>query len=196
MLGPYSILDLLQGWDYRDYPVDVTITKNVTPLVEINKPGWLKSINIISTDAYGTIRITYKGPGGRELTANIYAEIAYLGGAFLPSPGGFVSLYYRPDPDSTAGLYYITGYDGSYGDPLPYMKPVVISGFLDDDSTESSASLAASISVIEIRDVDMFRKSLQAVKLFMDGRLDMKILDALVDAPNMRLPIKPIATTH
>jgi hypothetical protein len=175
------MLNLIEGWDYRDYYTDyMTVSKNNhLMLADVKKTGWLTGISIFTDDVYGTIRLTYKGPSGREITVNIYPEAAIAAGNWSTSPSGYILKYYRPDPNKTTGIYAIQAFDGYYGTPLPFSSPATLEGILGDSSTESSAQIAISADVIEIKDMTLFRKSMKALNLYLNGRLPMSILDEL-----------------
>ena len=181
LAGPFNVLNLIEGWDHRDYPIPSTVVQKTraTPILEITKWGWLQSIVMVSNDSYGALRIRYKGAGGREISGTVFAEIAVLAGNWQVDSGGYVTRYYRPNPASSAGIYYVSVISGLEGTPLPYREPVIVEGILMDDSTQNSALVSGSISVLEIRDLRLFLNSLKATTLFLNDRLDLAALQKL-----------------
>ena len=163
MTGLLSLLPLLEGWDYHNYPVPITsVTSTIKFLKRIEKRGWIMNLAVLTTDAYATLRLRFRGAGGLWQIANIVAEPAFTLGGIQQDPSGWVSLYNRPAPPSTAGIYSIIAFTGGYqGSPLSYFEEIIVEGFLGASSSQSSATISASASVIELLDEPAFKRSLR-----------------------------------
>ena len=115
---------------------------------------------IVTTDAYGTVQIKVKGPGGTEHVVVLQPEYERTTGFILPDPSGYMSMYNRPNPLSTAGFYVITAPVGLYGGPLPIIGEATVESYLDVGSTQNAALLTAAALLIEIKDKRLFLESL------------------------------------
>jgi len=118
MPGLLSLLPLLEGWNYHIYVVDTTpITTTTKFLKKIETDGWLVGLSLLTTDAYGTLRVRFRGTGGRWLVSNIAPEPAFTLGLVQQDPSGWVTLYNRPIAALTVGLYQVyafTEYENRY----------------------------------------------------------------------------------
>lgn len=175
MLGQYNMFPLLKGWDYETHVVENrAVVRGVEPMtiVEVDRileeeMGWLKSIIILSDDAYGTLEIEYRGAARKKVERySFYAEaVGRTYGSWGPAdPGGSVQRYQRPNPYSTAGIYVIVAFAGGFsGAAWPYMPPVHLRLYLPPESTQPTAYIRAECFVIAITDEDEFVESLAKV---------------------------------
>lgn len=168
MLGPWSLLPLLEGWDYHVYEIPVTpITKTRSKMLqEINLKGWLLGFSFYTTDCYASMILRFKGAGQRWWEREYYTEGYYLIGAVQQDPAGWVQYYWRPFPASTAGLYLVVPFSGGYqGSPLPFIPKTQCEAYLRPESTQDEALITASAETIEIIDEVAFKRSLRQIML-------------------------------
>jgi hypothetical protein len=168
MLGPWSLLPLLEGWDYHVYEIPVTpITKTRSKVLqEINNKGWVLAFNFLSTDCYASIILRFKGSGQRWWEREYYPELYNLIGAVQQDPGGWIQYYWRPIPASTAGIYFTVPFTGGYqGSPLPFVPKCQGEAYLRPESTQDEALISAFTETIEIIDEVAFRRSLRQIML-------------------------------
>lgn len=163
MFDLFSILPLLEGWDYHPYEIPSTpVTTTPKLLLEIEKKGWILAFSLLTDDAYATMRLRWKGAGNLWFVANYNAETAYLLGATQQDPAGWIQLYNRPIPALTNGAYLVVPFSGGFqGSPFPYTPPINVEGYLATGSTQTTANLSASALVIEIIDEREFKRSLR-----------------------------------
>lgn len=162
MSGLLSLLPLLDGWNYHPYLIPTsTITTTPRQLKKIESNGWLITLYSITTDAYGTLRIRYRGAGELWQVVNIAPEPAFTLGAVQQDPSGYILYYNRPVPALTVGAYAVVGFSGNQGMPLPYVRDVIIEGFLGSSTTSASATISATAVVLELIDKPAFKKSLR-----------------------------------
>ena len=160
-----SLLDLLpflEGWDYHSYIVPYhAITKGAHQLkLTLGKPGWVWQFAICTTDAYGSIIIKVKGPGGTEHEMLVQPEYCRVTGFTQPDPSGYVSMYNRPLIASTAGFYVVSAFAGLTGSQFPIIGNATVESYLDTGSTQDAALLTAVALLIEIKDKRLFLESL------------------------------------
>jgi len=115
---------------------------------------------MIATDAFATSIFKVRGPGGTEHVGLIQPENARITGFIMPDPTGYLNMYNRPAPASTAGFYVVTAYPGFSGLPLPIIGQVTIETYLDPGSTQNAALVAIAGLLIEIKDKRLFLESL------------------------------------
>jgi hypothetical protein len=169
LLGPYGLLPLLKGWEYKTHNSGLrTVTKGAPDLEVVrasNELGWLQFIGQVSTDCYVGMELTYQGGNLQPQTSRGTIESAYITGAFGigADPAGFVQLYYRPVPTSTFGAYTLISNDLYYGDPLPYLPTVIVSLYLDTLSTQNTAETQFVANVLQITNRQEFIRSLRKV---------------------------------
>jgi hypothetical protein len=95
-----------------------------------------------------------------EMTPQDFCDI----GAFAPDPAGWAQLYYRPNPASTAGLYFIAPFSGGYhGFLFPFTPPVKVGVLMRQESTQAEATVIANAGAIIITDREKFIRSLQKI---------------------------------
>jgi len=176
--GFFDFLPFIEGWDYHLYNIPFhTIVKGVPQQrLKIEKKGWLLNAALITTDALGSITLHVQGAGNIIHEATVSPEYALQTGYVQYDPTGYLTLYNRPNPLSTAGFYIVSMISpGFTGSPLPY-RNVKVETFLDPASTQTGALLMAAALVIEVKDERTFLESLNNL-----GILNVKkeILDAL-----------------
>lgn len=165
-LGAYNFLPFLKGWDYHVYTIPLTtLTIARKPLLRIERPGWLMECSFITDDCYSTLRINFKGPGGREWVVEPYPELAYVAGRVQQDPSGWISMYWRPFPLLTLGYYIVTVYSAGYqGNGIPFVPDVYVEGYLKTGSTQSSSTITAYADTIEIIDEKIFLESYRKIQ--------------------------------
>lgn len=145
----------------------------------MDETGLLIHIGLISTDAYGTLRIEYQGADLETQTLDFYPEYAEFAGAYGSGAIGInVVKYLRPDPNSTAGLFYLDGFMGGWmGATWPYIPTIKMSLFLPNESTQQSAYIYAEGFAIAITNKKAFIESLRRT---LDPQSSLKIDPALL----------------
>lgn len=162
-MGLFDLLPLLDGWDYHLYTVEYhTIVKGSPQIkLKLEKPGWAIQWGLATTDAFGTVLLKVKGPGGTEHTGILQPEAGRITGFLQTDPSGYVTLYNRPIPASTAGLYVLSVSPGASGSPFPVIGEVTIETYLEAGSTQNAALLTFYALAIEIKDKKAFLESLK-----------------------------------
>ena len=157
MLDLISLLPLLDGWEFPTYTWSGTIEKREQRVIERKlRLGWVVGIDVITDDAFGSVNVEYSN----RTTGWYYPYGYYLYNLVYPPPAGTYSmLYSQPAPPDTAGLYTFSLWTSAY--PLPFKGHAAANAKLDDLSTQSSATLAISIMLFEIMDIDVFKASLK-----------------------------------
>ena len=181
MLGQYNLLPLLKGWEYKVHNLSRTTVLRGAPQIELSlsEEGWLILVSMSTTDAYGTLNIAWQGAEAQLITQDYYPEIYRLTGAIASDSGGFAQSYFRPNPNSTAGLYNIMVGEGGYsGGALPYVPSVKISIRLPLESTQPTASIYAQSFVIAILNEKTY---LQSLRLALDAAADLGIAKELLE---------------
>lgn len=166
MLNIFSLLPLCKGWDYKLNNWTRTIKRGETLEVERAEDlGVLYLLMLATNDCYGGLNFTGQGADLSSFTiANIYPKLGYDMGAYMQDPGGWIQRYYRPNPQSSAGLYVqsivSSGFQGS---TLPYVPATIVKLFLLPSSTQTEATVSASCVRIIITNKKQFIRSLRAV---------------------------------
>jgi len=180
LLGIFSLLPYLKGWEYKSHTVLRTVQNGVAPLslLSIDESGWLLLEVVVTDDAYGTFIIRYQGADLQTREDRLYPEAARVIRAFAQDPSGWLQAYIRPNPYSTAGLYYGCGFSGGFqGSAFPYVPTIVMSLYLDPRSTQASATVMGIAHVVAITDKKAFIHSLRRV---LDANASLKIDPALL----------------
>jgi len=177
----FHLLPLLKGWEYKPHVAFRTSVIRGAPPIEvlrIDETGWLSSITELTDDAYGTVMIDFQGADLQTLSFAIYPEAYRVLRAFAQDPGGWIQMYIRPNPNSTAGAYYVAAFTGGYqGSILPYVPSVVVKLHLPNDSTQASATIQGVAGVVVITNKKLFIQSLRRV---LDTNASLKIDPALL----------------
>lgn len=166
MLGMFSLLPLMKGWGYKFNTYNREVKNGeVLEVSRLEQMGYLIQANVISDDAYGGFDLQFQGA---DLTINsagiINAQTYYSIGSLEQDPSGFVQRYYRPNPQSTAGVY-VSGLTtmGFQGSTWPYVPTTIVTLRLEKQSTQAKATVAVTIVSVIITDKKQFIKSLRAL---------------------------------
>jgi len=177
----FHLLPLIKGWEYKPHVAYRTnVVRGASPIeiLRIDETGWLICIDEITDDAYGTVMIDFQGADLQTRSGLIYPEALRFLRQFAQDPSGWLPMYIRPNPNSTAGLYYAIAFSGGYqGSLFPYVPSVVIKLYLPNESTQASASISGYAAVIAITDKKAFIRSLRRV---LDANASLKIDPALL----------------
>lgn len=164
----FDFLPFIDGWDYHVYSIPYNPIVKGSPVqkVKIEKKGWILQAVLFATDAYATIVINQHGPGGAIHSVAANPEFALTTGFVQYDPVGYLTMYNRPNPLSTAGFYVVALMSpGLSGFPLPVTRECVIEQYLDVPSTQNVALLSASALVLEIKDEPTFFSSVRRLGL-------------------------------
>jgi len=177
MLGMYSLLPLLKGWEYKIHRIARTnVVRGADPIeLRVREQGWLINVALLSTDCYGTLRVTWQGADlqTQELAGNAESGIAI--GAISQDPGGWVQRYLRPNPASTAGIFFTSLFSGGFqGSAWPFIPTVIMEINLPSTSTQASAYVLGSALVVAITNPKLFMISLRKL-LGIKGKLDPEL---------------------
>lgn len=166
MLGAFNILPLLKGWDYKDNVWTRTIKRGQRIVVEsVNDLGLFYSTVITTNDCYGGVKITGQGADLRSTTfGDIYPKLQHDAGLYMQDPNGYNPRYYRPNPQSSAGLYItVLSSSGAQGTFLPYIPATSVELFLLSSSTQEEATVSVYSVRVVITNRKQFIKSLRSV---------------------------------
>ncbi len=193
MLGMLSLTPLLKGWQNKTHLYEKTVLRGETSDPwRISETGWLLSILLISTDAYGTVRLERQDADLQTESGEVYAEAIRLQGGVQQDPSGWVQRYFRPDPNSTFGYYVSPVFTGGFqGAVLPYVPTTTISLRLGSESTQTSAYIAALALAIAITDKKAFTQSLRQV---LNSQADIEIPKEILSLGPVTLVQQPNKT--
>lgn len=177
MLGVYTLLPLLKGWEYKFHQFSRTVGRGQSVKAGVSEKGWLLSIVTITDDAYGRVRLLWQGADLETKELSFTPEDFRVGGSFAQDPAGWAQRYFRPNPNSTAGIYCVAFSMYAEGNVLPYVPTVVMEVSLDALSTQSVATVNLWVATIAITDAEAFIKSLRRV---LDAKADLWIDPALL----------------
>jgi hypothetical protein len=164
MLGMFSLLPFLRGWQYRTWRLEGVVQKGLVPQeITISSDGWLNSIVIGATDAYATVIFTPQHLQ-QAPSISIYPEWPRQLGVVLPSSTGWLVRYYRPDDVRTFGSFTIL--IGLESSNLPFVSPTKVQILLGDLSTEPSAFISCLAVGIELVDKSQFLNDLANLPMF------------------------------
>lgn len=180
MLGMFHLLPFIKGWEYKTHRALRTVVRGADPLevVRLSETGWIFAITELTDDCYGQVIIEYQGAEMETKRGVFFPEGFWAAPrAFAQDPAGWVQRYYRPNPLSTAGIYYVgalsSGFQGSL---FPYVPSIVVKLNLAEQSTQASASIAAAAAVVAITNRKAFLVSLRKI-LGIKGKIDPKLLE-------------------
>lgn len=188
MLGMFSLLPLLKGWSYKMHILERTIARGADPVERrIDETGWIMEVVVFSTDAYGTFSLDWQGAELESMELAFYPELAADFGAFTHDR---CQLYHRPNPYSTAGLYFVNVFTGGFeGATWPYVPTSILKIYLQTASTQASAYVYGRATTIAIIDKKEFIRSLR--RLF-DPKASLEIDPALLAiGPSVFKEVKP-----
>jgi hypothetical protein len=166
MLGMFNLLPLMKGWDYKPNTWTRELTRGQVLEVErVEDMGWLIGITLATDDCYGGCKIAFQGADLRSTDiANVYPQVGYGLGSFVQDPASWLQLYYRPNPQSSAGVYFVVmNSSGFQGSSLPYVPTTVIQLYLLPQSTQAKATVSVTAFRVVITDKKQFIRSLRAV---------------------------------
>lgn len=168
MLGPYNLLPLLKGWEYKTYETGerrLTRGASIEVIRATNELGWLNNAVLATDDCYAGVDLAYQGSDLQQRQDRVTVQYAHTLGAIGigADPAGFVQLYYRPVPTSTYGAYYFVLLDLYYGNTLPFLPTVIVQLYLDSTSTQETATVSFSARTINITNRELFIRSLRKV---------------------------------
>lgn len=193
MLGMFNLFPFLQGWAYKEHTAERSaVVRGASPItcIKVRESGWIYAVKVATDDAYGTIRLEYQGGDLEPRMWNVNPEYVRSLGSFAQDPWGWASKYYRPNPHSTSGEYYMLSTGGLQGSPYPYKPTAILRMYLDQRSTQETAYIYANAAVIAITDVKRFIGSLRRVlkadaSLVLDKALTTLGPQSLEDLPNI-----------
>jgi hypothetical protein len=181
LLGIFNLLPLLKGWEYKTHVASRTnVIRGANPIevLRIDEMGWVTSIVELTSDAYGTVMIDFQGADLQTYSYSIYPESYRVLGTLAQDPAGWLPKYFRPNPNSTAGLYYTVALtSGFQGSLYPYVPSVAVKLYLPNESTQASADIQGYAGVVAITDKKLFIQSLRRV---LDPKASLKIDPALL----------------
>ena len=166
MFNIFSLLPLLKGWDYKANVWTRTLSRGQTLDVErVEDMGILVDLTLATNDCYGGFNFSGQGSDLSLFTiSNIYPKAAYDTGALAQDPSGWLQLYYRPNPQSSAGAFVLPALTAGYqGSTFPYVPTTIVRLYLLNQSTQSEAVVSLSCLRIIITNKKQFIRSLRAV---------------------------------
>lgn len=166
MFNIFSLLPLLKGWDYKLSTWTRTLQRGQTIEVErTEEMGVLWFLALVTNDCYGGFNLSGQGADLSTLTiANVTSQNIYDSGAWAQDPGGWMQKYYRPNPQSSAGIFYAAVMtSGFQGATFPYVPTTIVRLFLTLGSTQTEAVVSVTAARTIITDKKQFIKSLRAV---------------------------------
>ena len=173
----YNLLPLLKGWEYKTHTLARTnVVRGADPIeLRVREQGWLISVAVLSTDCYGTLRIAWQGADLQTQDFTTNAESTMVLGAVSQDPAGWVQRYMRPNPDSTAGVFFSVLFSGGFqGSAWPIVPTVIMEISLPSTSTQTSAYVGATALVVVITNPKLFMISLRKL-LGIKGKLDPEL---------------------
>jgi len=194
MLGMFNLLPLLKAWQYKTHALEKTLTiGQASDPWRISDVGWLTAIDLVSTDAYGQLSIAWQDADlqthGGEFQS---AEDGRIAGAFMQDPSSWVQRYFRPNPYSTAGFFWSVVFSGGYqGSLLPFVPTTTVTLRLGSESTQQSALVAASASVIAVTNRKLFIQSLRQV---LNRQADIEVPQEILSLGPVELVQQPNKT--
>ena len=120
-------------------------------------------LDLLTNDCYGGMMFEYQGADLELSTQHLVIEGGIQLGGFVQDPSGWIQLYNRPNPQSTAGVYYGGQTFGFQGSILPYVPTTIVKLTLGDGSTESAAMVSGGAQMVAITDPRLFMRSLRSV---------------------------------
>jgi len=166
MLGIFNLLPFCKGWDYKYSNWTRELTRGQYLEVErVDESGWLMSLVLATDDCYGGCKITFQGADLRTVdAADTYPKLNQDLGALAQDPAGWNQLYYRPNPQSSAGAFVaVLASLGFQGSTLPYVPTTVIKLYLLPQSTQEKATVSVLSFRVIITNKKQFIRSLRAV---------------------------------
>lgn len=166
MLGMFSLLPLLKGWDYKVKVWTRTVKRGEMITVErLEDIGWLMILQLATNDAYGGFELSGQGADlGLVTLGSTHPKAVYDIGGWVQDPAGWVQLYYKPNPQSSLGAFLVVSTSQSFqGSTLPYVPTTILKLYLLAESTQTEATVSVSAGRVIITDKKQFIKSLRSV---------------------------------
>jgi hypothetical protein len=177
MLGMFHLLPLLKGWEYKKHVLQGDVRRGGSVELSISETGWLLNIIEITNDCYGTVDVEWEGADLQISSYTADPESVAQVGAFQQDPSGWIQLYRRPNPYSTAGLFAVGLFTGGFeGSTLPYVPTVKLRVRLPVESTQEVAFIRLLALTIAVTDMKAFIRSLRRV---LDAKSSLEIDPAL-----------------
>lgn len=166
MLGMFHLLPLLKGWEYKMHLAERSaVVRGADPLevLSLDELGWLLFLDLITDDCYGELRVDFQGAELQTHTMGFNPEVAHFYGVYQGTQQG-IFLYQRNNPESTAGVYYVSKFMGGFfGATWPYYPTIKLKLYLPTNSTQSSAFISGAAQTIAITNKKAFMQSLRRV---------------------------------
>lgn len=173
MLGQFGLLGLLKGWEYKEHSITRVLNRDQSDEILIGEMGWLLQITELTNDSLGTIGIQYQGADLETHYVELSPDTALPYGSFMPDPSGYIIRYFRPNPNSTAGIYVLAlNLTGYFGAAWPYVPTIKMRAKLGQQSTQTSATVSAYAGTIAITNKETFLRSL---RLALQSKADLGI---------------------
>jgi hypothetical protein len=164
MLGQFSLLPLVKGWEYKVHTAERTVVRGAQPIevLTLNEMGDLLLLTLASNDAYGTVTVQFQGADLQPQTESGYAELYHALSGWTQDPCGWTQKYFRPNPNSTAGIYVtIIWSGGAEGSILSYVPTIRVKLSLGIQSTQHSCGVYFASLSLAITDKKLFITSLR-----------------------------------
>ena len=120
-------------------------------------------LDLVTNDCYGGMLFEYQGADLELSTQHLVIERGMRAGAIVQDPSGWIQLYNRPNPNSTAGVYVGVQSFGFQGAIFPYVPTTIVKLTLSEDSTQTQATVSGGAQAIAITDPRLFMRSLRSV---------------------------------
>jgi hypothetical protein len=176
MLGMFHLLPLLKGWEYKKHVLQADVRRGGSVELSISETGWLLLISELTNDCYGTVDVEWEGADLQTQTVSGNPESFAESAAFQQDPTGWIQLYRRPNPYSTAGIFLLVMFCGFQGLTLPYVPTVKLRVRLPVESTQEVAFIKLGALTIAVTDMKAFIRSLRRV---LDAKASLEIDPAL-----------------
>ena len=167
MLGMFNVLPFLKGWAYKRHKVERNNVIRGADPVEVfskNETGLVYAMIAASDDCYGTLIAESQGADLQVKTDLIYPELFRSLGLTSQDPAGWVSVYRRNNPASTAGVYVGQTTAGFQGSTFPYKPSIALRLYLPPESTQETAYIQGIADVVAITNIKAFIRSLRLVQ--------------------------------
>ena len=179
----FNLFPYLKGWEYKFHRLNRNnIVRGDPPIQKrVSETGWLLSVSNLTTDCYGTVTVAWQGANLETQSLSGYPASGIVLGAFSQDPAGWVQRYFRPNPNSSAGIFVDVLFSGGLqGAAWPYVPTVVISIELPLESNQSTAYIGATATTIAITNKNLWLKSLRSL-LGVKGKIDPALLQLGMD---------------
>lgn len=179
MLGMFNLLSLLKGWQYKKHDYEKTLKPGEASLPwRIPDMGWLIGILSVTDDAYGATRIEYQDANLEIHTVEFRPETARILGMVQQDPVGWIPRYFRPNPNSTGGLYSLNIFTGGWqGAAWPFIPTTIMTLLLGAESNQASATISSQALTLVITNKSIFIQSLRQV---LDSQADIRVPEELL----------------